>query len=252
MNLNTLLRGCVFALLSCLPVSFVAQASPLPDFPFVAVTGSASQQVAPDQARLTFSLSTFDQNSDVAQARLNNTANAVLALLKKHGIAQTQITAFELDKSEKRRRDEQYNQLDVLGYDLRRRFLVRLNDLHAYPALMTQLYALNGVHELSTEFDISTRDSTETALVAAAAADARKKANQLAEGLGVKIHSVFAFNDSGSFPSFFATFGFAGQASNRNRVAAGAMADSAGEPAVLIPQSIEVSKTVNVIYKITP
>lgn len=244
--------GTGFLLASLGLFSLSSPASPLPDFPFVAVTGSASQQVAPDQARLTFSLSTFDQNSEVAQARLNNTANAVLALLKKHGIAQTQITAFELDKSEKRRRDEQYNQLDVLGYDLRRRFLVRLNDLDAYPALMTQLYALNGVHELSTEFDISTRDSTETALVAAAAADARKKASQLAEGLGVKIHSVFAFNDSGSFPSFFATFGISAEGSSQFAVSAARMADGDGEPAVLIPQSIEVSKTVNVIYKITP
>lgn len=146
-----------FLLASLWLFSLSSPASPLPDFPFVAVTGSASQQVAPDQARLTFSLSTFDQNSEVAQARLNNTANAVLALLKKHGVAQAQITAFELDKSEKRRRDEHYNQLDVLGYDLSRRFSVRLDDLSVYPALMAQLYALNGVHNLSTEFDISTR-----------------------------------------------------------------------------------------------
>jgi len=229
--------------------TFWVQASVLPDFPFVAVTGQSSKQVAPDSATLSFRITTFHQSSDVANAQLAQASSKVLALLKANGVTDSQISAFELEKSEKRKRDEQYNELEVLGYDLNRRFDVTLADLKKYPDLMTQLYATDYVHDLSTSFDTSDRSNIETTLIAAAAAQAKQKAEQMAEGLGVKIHSVFAFNDSGSFERFFATFA----AGETGMVSSAMMADrSAGAQQVFIPQSIEISKTVNVIYKITP
>lgn len=230
--------------------TFWVQASALPDFPFVAVTGQSSKQVAPDSAKLSFRITTFHQSSEVANAQLTQAGNQVLALLKANGISDAQITTFELDKSEKRKRDDNYNELEILGYDLNRRFEVEITDLKKYPTLMTQLYATDYVHELSTSFDTSTRDEVETALIGAAAAQAKKKAEQMAEGLGVKIHSVFAFNDSGSFTGFFATFGLETDTGVRRRVPPN-MSDVQAQH-VLIPQSIEISKTVNVIYKITP
>ena len=229
--------------------TFLSHASTLPDFPFVAVTGQSSKQVAPDSAKLSFRVTTFHQSSEVANAQLTQSANKVLALLKANGIADKQITAFELDKSEKRKRDDNYNELEILGYDLNRRFEVEISDLTKYPALMQQLYATDYVHDLSTSFDTSTRDEVETALIGAAAAQAKKKAEQMAEGLGVKIHSVFAFNDNGSFDRFFATFG-----TGESITVTGAMMSDgeAAQQRVFIPQSIEIAKTVNVIYKITP
>ncbi len=229
--------------------SFCSLASPLPEFPFVAVTGQSSKQVTPDSATLTFSITTFHQTAEVANAQLLKASHEVLALLKTNGVSVEHITSYELEKSEKRRRDDQYNELDILGYDLSRRFEVRLPTLKPYPALMTQLYASEYVHNLSTTFDTSERDNIETTLIGAAAAQAKKKAEQMAEGLGVKIHSVFAFNDSGSFNSFFATFGVSEAGSGQS---AAMMRDSAVQQQVLVPQFIEISKTVNVIYKITP
>ncbi len=229
--------------------AFFSSASTLPDFPFVAVTGQSSKQVAPDSATLSFRITTFHASSDVAQAQLAQASSKVLALLKANGVTDSQISAFELEKTAKRKRDEQYNELDVLGYDLNRRFDITLADLKKYPDLMTQLYATDYVHDLSTSFDTSDRSNIETALIVAAAAQAKQKAEQMAEGLGVKIHSVFAFNDNGSFDRFFATFA----AGESGMVSSAMMADrAAGAQQFFIPQSIEISKTVNVIYKITP
>ena len=240
-----------FYLLIVLVLStFCSLASPLPDFPFVAVTGESSQQVAPDSAKLSFRVTTFHQSSEVANAQLAQASSKVLALFKANGISDTQITAFELEKSAKRKRDEHYNELEILGYDLNRRFEVAITDLKQYPTLMQQLYATDYVHDLASSFDISNREEIETALITAAAAKAKKKAEQMAEGLGVKIQSVFAFNDNGSFDRLFATF----VSSDSVAVAGSMMADRAASPQqqVFIPQSIQISKTVNVIYKITP
>jgi uncharacterized protein YggE len=78
-----------------------------------------------------------------------------------------------------------------------------------------------------------------------AAEKAKQKAEHMATGLGVKITSVFAFNDTGSFSSFFATFGL------ENESRALAMMRSKGNAAnIFVPQFIEVSKSINVIYKI--
>jgi uncharacterized protein YggE len=173
-----------------------------------------------------------------------------LAVLKANGVSDEQVTAYELEKSEKRKRDDNYNELEILGYDLNRRFEVRLSSLKQYPALLAQLYAAEYVHNLNSVFDTSERDAVETALISAAAAQARKKAEQMAEGLGVKIHSVFAFNDSGSFSSFFATFGVTDSTLVNNAEMSASRTGSAQQ--VLVPQFIEISKTVNVIYKITP
>ena len=73
----------------------------------------------------------------------------------------------------------------------------------------------------------------------------------MAAGLDVKLGKVFAFNDSGSFDNFFASFGV----EQRFRSGAFEMSVSGSRQrstTVFIPQTIELSKTVNVIYRIEP
>ncbi len=107
--------------------SLCCLASPLPDFPFVAVTGQSSKQVAPDSVTVTFRITTFHQTAEVANAQLSQASTKVLAVLKANGVSDEQVTAYELEKSEKRKRDDNYNELEILGYDLNRRFEVRLS-----------------------------------------------------------------------------------------------------------------------------
>jgi len=232
--------------------AFWVQASPIPDFPFVTVAGNSSKQVAPDKATLSFHITSFHQSSEVANAQLTQTVNKVLTILKANGVSDKQITAFEVEKHQKRKRDDNvsYSDLDVIGYDMFRRFEVEITDLKKYPALMTQLYATDNAHSFETTFDNSQRESIKAGLIGEAAAQARKNAEMMAEGLGVKIHSVFAFNDTGSFEDFVVTFSLI-NAGGQVQVQ-GASMGSDDVQQIFIPQSIEISKTVNVIYKITP
>ena len=238
--------------LALLVGSFFSLASPIPDFPFVTVTGQSTKQVAPDSATLNFYISTFHQSSEVANAQLTQAINEVLALLKANGVSDAQITAFELEKSQRRKRDDSisFSSLEVLGYDMNRRFEVVLTDLKKYPALMTQLYATDNAHGFESKFDNSQRESIKSGLIGEAAAQARKKADLMAEGLGVKIHSVFAFNDTGSFEDFVVTFSLI-NAGGQVQVQEASMGSDEVQQ-IFIPQFIEISKTVNVIYKITP
>lgn len=236
------------ALLLLCTLSFSVFASALPDFPFVTVQGEASKDVKPDMATISFEIMTFSENADTANQQMLDTTSAVLTILEKMAIPTSAITAYEIDKTTKREKDKDYNWLRILGYEFSRSLKVELSNFTLYTELMDQLLKLDNTESFTTHFDTSIRDDVTTELFALAAADAKRKAGIMAKGLGVKVDSVFAFNDSGSFESFFATFGLPDQmysSVERMRVS-GTRIDQQ----MFIPQFITVSKQVNVIYKI--
>jgi uncharacterized protein YggE len=179
---------------------------------------------------------------------MNKTTSNVIELLLNLGIPKSAITSYEIDKHTKRKRDEDYNQLNILGYELSRQVEVDLTNLEIYPKLIAELIKLDFVSGFSAQFDTSKRDQVSTELISIAASNAKRKAEIMANGLGVKLDSVFAFNDSGSFDSFFATFGL----NEKFGVESFAMAAERSRAAdlIFIPKFIEVKKQVNVIYKL--
>ena len=234
--------------LLCIFLSFVCwltQASPLPDFPFVTVEGSAMREVKPDIASVRFEIESFAKDSESASEQLHSVTDKVIKTLVGLGIKEDSITSYEIDKQTQRKRDDDYNTLEILGYEFNREFVVQVNNLEHYSALVEQLTEIDNVHGFATEFDTSERDEIVKALIAEAAEDARSRASMMAAGLGVKLDSVFAFNDSGSFENAFATFGLSGQ----NRVFGMAVMRSRSSD-MFMPKYIEVHKTINVVYKI--
>ncbi|WP_194756664.1 SIMPL domain-containing protein [Aliidiomarina indica] len=237
------------ALLCCVPL--VATASSLPSFPFVTVSGESERGVMPDEAILTFQIVTFHAESEQASAQLNRTTREALQVLADNDIPDRAITSYEISKNEVRERDSSYNQLGIIGYQFRRNFQVELVDLDKYSAVVLALLDIDHLTFQHSSFDSSQRQAVELELIAEAAAAAKEKAEQMAQGLGVSIDSVFAFNDTGSFEEFFATFGL-----NQTVYSEMRMRTSAPPPSVdqelFIPESIRIYKRVNVIYKINP
>lgn len=236
----------VIALLLLTVSSNSSQASSLPDFPFVTVEESASRNVRPDEALVSFEIVAFAQRAEPANATMVATMNAVVALTEQLGIAPEAITAYEVDKRAKRQRDDDYNELDILGYEFSRSVSIKLSDLDRYVQLMEKLLTMDHVEGIGTEFSSAKRSEVEAELIAEAANKAREKAAIMAKGLNVELGSVFAFNDSGSFSSFFATFGL----SNGYGSMAGISVTGSRGNSIFIPKFIEIQKTINVIYKL--
>lgn len=239
-------------LLSCLMMMAGghALASVLPDFPFVTVEGSATQEVKPDQVILSFEITTFSESAGDANKQLIDTTTAVLGLMAELGIKADAITSYEINKQTKRRRDEDYNFLDIIGYEFSRDMNVALTDLETYKKLVDKLMKTEFVHSIASEFNTSKRKGIEIDLIAKAAAAAREKADVMAKGLGVSIDSVFAFNDSGSFQSFFSTFGLRGEEGGAMMMREKMVVSGTRVNDIFMPQSIEITKKVNVIYKL--
>lgn len=232
-------------------ISAASLASSLPDFPFVTVQGTASKELPPDRADVSFTIETFDEKAETADRILADTTVAVLNVLSTLNIPDSAITAYEISKYTKRERGDNYQGLAILGYEMSRDFTVELDNIDNYAPLFEALMKMQNVADVDSNFSVSNADEITLSLISAAAANAKAKAQTMAAGLDVKLGKVFAFNDSGSFDNFFASFGV------KQRFRSGAFEMSVSgsrqrSTTVFIPQTIELSKTVNVIYRIEP
>lgn len=234
-----------FITLFLMVLSLNSYSSNLPDFPFVTVTGESMKKVTPDKVTVGFYVTTFDKEAEDAQKSLNDSSNKAVSILSKYKIPLKNITSFEINKRAKRSRDKDYNELAILGYEFTQRFEVVIDNLKQYSEITNDLLSINHVENIESHFDSAAREKIEAELIKHAAQKAKLKAEQMSEGLGVELGQVFAFNDAGSFSSFFASFGI------KNETRAYAMMRSpTSSPNIFVPQYIEVKKSINVIYKL--
>lgn len=236
----------VVLILSCL-ISLSATAADLPNFPFVVANGTAEKKIKPDMATVHLSIMAFEKESDLALKTVNLTTTQVGDILTKHGVRKENIEATDINKSTTRRRDPEFNALEILGYEVTRSMTIKLDNLAQYPEIMGNLISTNNVSGVRADFDISNRKAVEAELIAMAGADAREKATAMADGLGSKIQSVFAISQVSSFGDFVADFG-----GGAVRNMAFKTADGAGsyETIMFAPETITVGQTINVMFRI--
>lgn len=237
-----------FLLLVC--TTFGVVASPIPDFPFVTVTGESNRKVAPDMVTIELQVLVFDKRAKMAQKKLEDTTANLIALLEANNIPLSKISSEQVNKRTKRaRKNNSYDNLEILGYELTRQFKIELDSLERFPKIYNALLKMENITGISNRFDVSNKVEIGQKLIAEAAAKAKNKATQMATGLGVELGSVFAFNDTGSFQTFFATFGLQGNNAGYRYDASESMA-MRSEKAAFIPEFINISKRINVVYKL--
>ena len=233
-----------------LSTTFATLASPLPDFPFVTVSGESSSQVSPDVATIRLQALVFDKKAANAQEQLTETTANLVTLLEQNDIALNKISSDQVRKRAKRaRNNKSYEELEILGYELSQQFTIEVDDITKYPVLSNELAKMANVVGISSQFDVSNKQDIEIELIAEAGMKARIKAKQMAAGLGVKLGDVFAINDTGSFQTFFATFGLESESYGYNTREELASTKSMSR-ASFIPEYIEISKRVNVVYRL--
>lgn len=231
-----------------LTVSGVAQASPLPDFPFITVTGEAKLDVAPDKARIQFVIRHTAAKADAATEAVYKQGRDLMQFLATQGVTEANIDAAQVNK-EALYKD--YNDRTITGYEASQPISVTLDQLANYVAVMDYLFKQPQIFSIQGSFDSSQREQHELKLSEQAGADARRRANHLAGAQGVKISSVFAISETAGWGNLAGDFGFSGGAVSYGALRKSAeMADSSGN--LVLPRHITLQKSVNVIYKIKP
>jgi uncharacterized protein YggE len=221
-------------------------ASNIPDFPFIVVNGEAKIDVKPDIAEISIDVTEFNKDSESATNTVKNRGHQILQAANANGIGADSITSNSISKYVRRSEGHRGQDLEILGYEVSQNFIIKINSLEKYPAVVDKLTAMQNVVSLKSSFNVSKREVIISDLVKSACSNATKKANDLALGLGVKLGAVFAVTQDTDFTSITAVFG-ASELTERYEF----MADMAStQSSVFIPKTITISKTVNVVYKL--
>ncbi len=227
-------------------LSLPSFANTAPDFPFIVVNGQASVAVTPDKAKISLNILSVDRQSKQALETVALRGREMVKLALKFGIDQTKIKSFSLSKRIIRDKTRGYQQGEISGYEVSQRFVLELSDIINYSELMDGLVAMNNVNNVQISFDVSTRAKITSNLVKQAGEDAKTKAQDLAAGLGAKLGRVFAASTDANFSSYMATFGLNEQSMPRME----AMSFKAGQYNLFVPETIDISQSINVVYRL--
>lgn len=223
-------------------------ASPLPDFPFVNVTGQATLEVAPDKAQIRFQLRQTGTTAEQATRGVYQQGEKLLAFLKSKGITEQALDAAQINKEAL---FKDYQDRTITGYEASQPITLTLDNLDQYVTIMDYLFTQPQIFSIHSRFDHSQREQFEMTLSEKAGADAKQRATMLAAAQGVKLSTVFAITESAGFGSLAGDFGFGGGQVSFGRMEKMA-ADSGMAGALLAPKQITLQKSINVIYKLNP
>lgn len=217
---------------------FLLIAEGQPTFPFLSVVGQAEYEIPPDKSEVSFRIVTFSEESEDAIKEIIQISNHVNMFLTDLGIEPEYVTSFDITKKAKRfRHRESQNELEILGYEMNQNFNVVLFDLLASEKLVNKLLVLNGVEGINVTFDLQSRNEIEQKLSVLAGKDAKQRAENLAFGVGATIDSVFSVKEQGRN---YEAFSVRQNSSLRDRLS------------INPPQTITVTKSIEVIYRINP
>ena len=239
LNFPAILVGCLF--------SMTVQASPVPDFPFITVTGSARLDVEPDIAQIRLMIRANENTAEQATNAVYRQGNALLDYLKSKGV---ELDAIEAAQINKEATYQDYSNRTITGYSATQTVSVELATIEHYVEIMDYLFKQPNIFSINGQFGSSKQADIETELMAKAGADARKRAEQLSAAQGVTVHSVFAISEgSRSWGNLAGDFGF-GSGGGVYGAQMRASADGMEASSLVMPKHIQLQQSVNVIYRL--
>lgn len=170
--------------------------TPLPDGPHVVVSGEGKVTATPDVALITLRAAYRDSDPAVAKRRVDQSVEALLALVPEYGVSPQAVTAASLDLSDDS--DYEDSPRKPVQYRASRRVDIRFDQLPRLGALLDAAVAA-GMQEVdSITFESSRKDALLLQARDKAVTDARESAAGLARAFGARVGSVYSINSVNS------------------------------------------------------
>jgi uncharacterized protein len=182
------------AVLIVLLATGAAHASPVPDYPFVHVTGSAFQAVVPDIGSLDFEIVAQDADPAAARAVLETRVGEVRALMQQLGMDPEDAVVREVRQGI--RKDERAPN-GAPSYELRCDVHINVRNLAGWAPLAGALLGKPNLDGFASAFDRSDMEKINDELVTQAIQDARRQADVMAAGFGRRVGGVMAATPDG-------------------------------------------------------
>lgn len=203
----------------------------------ISVTGTAQVFAAPDEAIVRLGVLETAANAQDAESQANTVIQKLLTSLKALGIAKENIQTSRMSLSPVYNQPRPGEAMKISGYQAQDLLSVRLSDF-ALVGKVVDAGTAAGVNNVEG-IDFQLRNSREQRSQAykEAVADARSKADAIAEALGVKIAGIYDVQTESG--------GMIPQPRTMSMMARGGAA-----PTPVEPGQLEVSATVTIRYRI--
>jgi uncharacterized protein YggE len=203
----------------------------------ISVAGSGKVVVVPDLGTVRLGVVVERNTAKAAREAAAEAMTKVVAAIKKLGIDDKDIATANVSLSPVY--DYPNNQSPrIRGYQLQNMVTVTVRDLDKLSSVLDDGVQAGATSVDGISFDVADRAASEAKAREAAVADAKAKADTLANGLGVKIVGVASVSEQTSTPVYYAPY-----------AAGAAMGDKAAETPVL-PGTTDVVITVQVTFLI--
>lgn len=178
------------------------------------VTGTGEVFAVPDIADITFSVREEGKTVSETQKSVTKKIDSALAFLKSSGIAEKDIKTTYYNAYPKYEYQgsgvtpaiypPQPGKQVLVGYEVSQSISVKVRDTDKAGAILEGI-AKAGISEISgPNFSIDDDEALKTQARKKAIDDARKKAEILADDLGVKIVRIVTFSEGGNYPVYYA------------------------------------------------
>jgi uncharacterized protein YggE len=238
------LRFCLCGLLLGVSSTFAAD---IPDYPFVFVVGKADIDSAPNIATCSLSVRAIDSDSSKAESVVDDRLKIVLATLGTKRISSNDVEASRIDKEIMLDENRHSGPASIRGYDVSRHLKFSARQLDVLPSIELSLMGSPNIENVSCQFDRADRADIEAALVTKAIHSARDQADKLVEPLGRHVTAAVAVSKV-PFDSMARLLGIGGESlpPGFDRM----FKKSVSGDELLVPSTISMSATVNVLFKI--
>lgn len=170
---------------------------------FIEVTGTANQEFPADQINWNFDIKKIAKSFDESKNQLDNTLNKLIAILNSANIDRHDIKISPIQQS----RYYEFNQdreRVFKGFKSNCNLNFTLKDLTRYTELVSKLTELEEFEYFNTFYSDSNYELHHKATLLKASDEAKKKAEYLAENMGVRVGSVLEIQEANvSYPNPF-------------------------------------------------
>jgi uncharacterized protein YggE len=220
----------------CVSLSFSGELLP---FPFVYAEGRADTSVAPNTALVTFWVNEINELSSKAMETVEKKSDEIIKMLTANGIKSENITAHALSKDIKS--DFDNHEMKILGYEITRKFEIKIEDISLYTAIAPPLFAMDNIDGLWVTFSRDDKARIDAALLLKACKNARENADQLAGSLNAIVKCLYAVSKS-EFYTLPTKFGLEDDSKGSQT--------SSSHTQVFMPRTIDIHSEINTIFKL--
>ncbi len=208
----------------------------------ISVSGTVTKTASPELAYITLSIETLDKSASKSQADNATLANKVMDALKTKGINKENIETASYSLREEFKWNEVIRKSESVGYKTTNRVRVKVQDLGAVGEVIDAAVSAgaNSVNSISFALTKETEASLRAEALKDASANARAKAQSIAEGLGISVGPVYGASESSGYSVPYYAKSFATMDNM----------ESGSAPTPITPGDIEFTTSVSVQFEI--